>query len=504
MRRRLVVASDLHLGGRPDSIGTIGQRVAGTALASSAEPFARFVDWLAARQASDPADVIELVINGDIFDFLCELEAFVEPTRQRWWGDEVLAMRIAAHLEAQFGGEDGPLAALRRFVAQGGELTLLIGNHDVELSYPQVRDWLRQKLEFGRNKLNFIYDGEAYTVGDVLIEHGNRYDPWNVIDHDAMRQDRSLMSRRSLGPEQSPRFAPPAGSHMVVHVLNVLKKQYRFVDLLKPETELVLPLLLTVCPPAIGILRSLVGACTSMGARLATTRGVASGAAHRAGYLSAPDGVGLDSAVISALGSDSRVFAAEIDALQTLGAGQLSSGSDVLQALARQAREFAASADRLVTLATLLAPAQRDTTLSRLQVALAKLNRSDPFALQEEAQPYLSAAERIAAAGFNVVLFGHTHLPKEMRLPSGATYINTGTWADVLRIPAAALRHDSAGREELDHFATKLAVNDYESFAFRRLTYAEVEVTGERPSRASLFEFKSGDHPRERLAGASP
>jgi hypothetical protein len=65
----------------------------------------------------------------------------------------------------------------------------------------------------------FLYDGEAYIVGDALIEHGNRYDAWNQIDYDALRRVRSFQSRRQEVP-----FAPPAGSEMVTSVGRAQKR----------------------------------------------------------------------------------------------------------------------------------------------------------------------------------------------------------------------------------------------------------------------------------------
>jgi hypothetical protein len=38
-----------------------------------------------------------------------------------------------------------------------------------------------------------------------------------------------------------------------------------------------------------------------------------------------------------------------------------------------------------------------------------------------------------------VVVMGHTHLARQIKFSTGGTYINTGTWADILRIPFAAL-----------------------------------------------------------------
>lgn len=45
-----------------------------------------------------------------------------------------------------------------------------------------------------------------------------------------------------------------------------------------------------------------------------------------------------------------------------------------------------------------------------------------------EPSSFLEAAMEIAARGFDAVVFGHTHLPGEVRLPNGAVYYNTGSW----------------------------------------------------------------------------
>src|SRR5262249_37777826 len=138
--------------------------------------------------------------------------------------------------------------ALRTFTGRRGRLTLLLGNHDVELSFPQVRRRLFQYLDAeALTRITFIYDGEAYAVGDALIEHGNRYDGFNVIDHDRLRRVRSLQSRRqAIPPEYA--FAPPPGSRLVASIMNPIKQMYPFVDLLKPETEAVVPMLLALEP----------------------------------------------------------------------------------------------------------------------------------------------------------------------------------------------------------------------------------------------------------------
>ena len=58
------------------------------------------------------------------------------------------------------------------FSPRGGELTLLLGNHDLELSMPQVRLALAERLGSEGKRFNFIFDGEAHVRGQLLIEHG--------------------------------------------------------------------------------------------------------------------------------------------------------------------------------------------------------------------------------------------------------------------------------------------------------------------------------------------
>ena len=140
--------------------------------------------------------------------------------------------------------------ALSRFLDRGHRLVVLLGNHDTELALPDVRRTLVNELRItGRHDFQFVYDGEAYVVGDALIEHGNRYDKWNTVDHNSLRQLRSWQSRNQ--PEDtkhSHQFVPSAGSHLVSDVINPIKSDYPFVDLLKPETAAVIPILLALEP----------------------------------------------------------------------------------------------------------------------------------------------------------------------------------------------------------------------------------------------------------------
>jgi hypothetical protein len=99
------------------------------------------------------------------------------------------------------------------------------------LALPGIRSLLLDQIGSGR--VDFIYDNEAFTFGRVLIEHGNRFDEWNAVPHGSLRRGRSQLSR---GLPVKPAFPELPGSRLVVDVMNGLKRQYAFVDLLKRKT----------------------------------------------------------------------------------------------------------------------------------------------------------------------------------------------------------------------------------------------------------------------------
>jgi len=237
--RYVYIISDLHIGGVYPETNALADR--GFRICTHVPQLTAFVNTLADKPVNGPR--VELVINGDFIDFLAERRS-EPPEWTPFLGNPAAAVEKLREIVAR----DKPFFdALARFLARGHDLVLVLGNHDIELVMPQVRSALERLLGSHGRHFRFIYDGEAYTVGDALIEHGNRYDAFNVIDHDRLRRFRSLLSRRQpIAPEYE--FIPPAGSHMVANVINPIKDRYKFVDLLKPEMEATIPLLLALEP----------------------------------------------------------------------------------------------------------------------------------------------------------------------------------------------------------------------------------------------------------------
>lgn len=428
---------------------------------------ARFIRWV----ETQPGDT-ELVINGDFVDFLAEDDA---GPAQAWTAREEDAI---ARLDQIVHRTSHVFDALRYFVQSGKRLTLLLGNHDPELSLPAVRHHLFGLL--GRD-VRFIYDGEAYRVGRVLIEHGNRYDRWNMLDFDGLRQERSLRSRGMPVPEEARAdrfFTPPAGSRLVVDVMNHLKQRYRFIDLLKPETAAVLPLLLALEPDLWPTLDRLVRS-PGLFAQYARDGLAAPGTPKQARHLAQQRrGQTLVDELERTVGAAAaRPFIDEAGAVALLASGDVPLGQRAGAAGGeRRGPAWGAMARSAAALLRMRVAALPERRLHQLHTALRALGEQDcSFDLERESPTYLDAARATAAGGFDVVVYGHTHLPKQIRLDS-ALYLNTGTWCDVMRMPPEiGLPYEAAG-PALRRFVEALRTNDYRAYVCRYLTYARIAV----------------------------
>lgn len=126
-------------------------------------------DWLAERPV---APRTHLVFAGDTFDFLkC-------PVEEGWPRhiDEDVALRKWARIEA---AHTGFLDALADWLRDPGhQVSFLVGNHDLELHFPAIRQALADRL--GTERVTF--PGNVLQHGELLIRHGHVEDPMFWID----------------------------------------------------------------------------------------------------------------------------------------------------------------------------------------------------------------------------------------------------------------------------------------------------------------------------------
>jgi UDP-2,3-diacylglucosamine pyrophosphatase LpxH len=468
--RRVFVISDLHLGGvYPEP----GSKSRGFRICTHAADVAGFIRKLAALPTS-PA--VELIINGDLVDFLAEVDG-----AGGWSPFTADAGAALAKFKSIVGRDQVIFDALRDFLARGHRLVLTLGNHDLELCFPAVRSALREAIGArGGADFEFLHDGEAYRVGDALIEHGNRYDAWNMVDYDSLRHIRSLQSR-SQAVEEDQSFHPPAGSFMVADVINPIKKSYAFIDLLKPETGATVPLVLALEPGYRALLAKAAGfRFQGREHKLAAAAMPAFGGDISSGGTTgdfgsdiSATGVGgpgdaLDQELRTVLGAESAGFAAGL----RQAAGESNQiGSDISSGLIERGLSF-------LGLLTAKAHSDYEKRLPLLYTAFQPLLKDASFDPAVETAPeYLNAARDLARNGIRHVVFGHTHMAKRISLPSGGWYLNSGTWADVLQFPREVVQ---GTREEalikLQRFAQLMVSGDFSEWTTFRPTYVRLDV----------------------------
>lgn len=383
MAADVFVVSDIHAG------GAAGFRMLSEAGADLLEDFS---EWVALKQRQGGATSVHLVINGDVVDFLAE-----EPFEAFSGEDSAVTkfQRIVAATQPVW-------AQWKRLVERGGRVTVLLGNHDIELTYPKVQAVLQDALGDGR--VEFLFDNRALVLGHVLIEHGNRYDSWNRVQHDELRQVRSALSRG----EKAPEFTIQPGNELVVQVVNEVKKHVDFIDLLKPEREGMLPLLTVLAPTRAGKALKFLGQYSRTWFNSVDEQGQP----KRPGYIKG-----------KVPGSADRLV------------------SDEVWNLCKQLRGSTATiskkaGDDWIERWDSLSRKNQDKNLEKMRRALEKHESAnqEAFNADVEEEDYLLPATEAIRRGFQLVIYGHTHLVRRVEF-GDRRYLNSGTWADLMRFP---------------------------------------------------------------------
>ncbi len=381
--------------------------------------FAEFVDTYVCRD--EPTD---LILAGDTVEFL---QVRLPDLDDDDWSEQAAERRIATIIAAH------PLvfAALARFVTgPERQLTVLIGNHDFELHYPAAKARLATAvgLSLGDPRLRF---GVSYHGGGVYLVHGNQFDAWNrFVYFDGISEP----------------FEVVRGTQLVKEVINDLEDDTLqiapLIDNVKPTSAffwylLALPRLRNKASRQF-FLRGVTGflqvvAWPSPHQMPITGRGPG-------GLLSAPIFLGL--------------WAWVANLRRQRVARQ--------RKLARQVSEVAGD----------LPPP--DQVIAQVQIEATRQIRREMRSFNNAyAREMLRIARQPEHCNDRVFVCGHTHQALVVPLGAGQTYVNTGTWTEIIHDVAAMIRQE-------------------QRFPFLEITYPEGDV----PQSCLLVWLDSDDPPQ--------
>jgi UDP-2,3-diacylglucosamine pyrophosphatase LpxH len=166
---------------------------------------------------------VELIINGDCFDFL-----MMQPYEQFGTTNPTTAL---IKLEKVIAAHRPFFEVLQRFISlPGRQITFITGNHDVELSFEEVQARICQLIlgeQERRERVNFCHTRSYRPLPDVYIEHGNQYDFWNRICDIWDEQGQPLR----LKPRA---ITLPLGTQYIQRAAYHINVQYSYFDHLEP------------------------------------------------------------------------------------------------------------------------------------------------------------------------------------------------------------------------------------------------------------------------------
>ncbi|MBN8535675.1 MAG: metallophosphoesterase [Deltaproteobacteria bacterium] len=150
------------------------------------DEFALFLKKIQAQANYEP---VELVLNGDIFDF-DSITSFPEDAIYKVsWLEKIRGLKPREERSLYKITkiiEDHPqfFQALKEFLESDNKVIFIFGNHDIELHFEKVQAEILKSLNLKDMKAQNVRFNEWFYISnqDTLIEHGNQYDPYCVFD----------------------------------------------------------------------------------------------------------------------------------------------------------------------------------------------------------------------------------------------------------------------------------------------------------------------------------
>ena len=396
------------------------------------------------------ADQLELIINGDCFDFLVTPPYSANGIVEEAEAVQKLEKIIAAH-RAFF-------EAVHTFIEiKGHVVTFVTGNHDLELCFLKVRERISAALtgEVGDERVRFCPTRFYRPLPDIYIEHGNHYDFWN---HRTM----GLWDEHGQPLTNTPRtITLSPGSLYFQRVAVAISLRYPYFDHFEPS---------------INTTRQIAMLCL-LDPRLVVQT------AHATMQLLSYPRRALAKLSLKERRNSVRLFEEAIQDFAAFQADMQANAKDWVP-LPRQEKQEQVAQQAMRDMFE-----ARDALTLPPQEAIASFCTSVPYAMGEDVARGMRYVLR-QDPSIRYALAGHTHMmciePGENR---NQVYLNTASWTDRFALPTP--------QEVTPALVEWLASPNWQHPALRdatRLIFALILVENEQPSSASLCLWEGGRH----------
>lgn len=391
-----IVLSDTHIGaGRLDEGNLL-------------EDFSADSDWetlirtLTAESEKMGFDM-ELIVNGDWFDFL-QIPAAPTFDPQQIYPAESYVIRSEEAARQQmaliYAGHRPVFDSVKDFLNADlprRNITILFGNHDPEIIFKGVQEQIREYIGATGDKASLVrFADRTYFEDGVYVEHGNAYlDSFN----------RFTDPESPFDPSQPALIEHPIGSLVVSYLYNDIERERFWIDAVLPLASVLIYGFAFDIPFTVKALRAL---------READPKFIDD-------VLTSMRADGMDESLINTL---ERVLNTDLNEAEII-------------------QEFKKMPDLWRTVAKIMV--ERDVISESLgeKVAHSEITPAECAKLiREEAKNDLQAAADLLAqqTGAQILCFGHIHEYIQKRLPSsGAIYLNTGTWINTVDFSDASI-----------------------------------------------------------------
>ncbi len=144
-----------------------------------------FSDFLKKIQEMAKGEQIELILNGDIFDFDSVLTLPEDPPYrmtglERKQGLHPQEEKSVFKIKKIISDHVVWITALKNFIGRGHRAVFIVGNHDLELHFSTVQETILNAICENESAKKRVRFSEWFYISnsDTLIEHGNQYDPY--------------------------------------------------------------------------------------------------------------------------------------------------------------------------------------------------------------------------------------------------------------------------------------------------------------------------------------